>query len=183
MTSPGVSFSIRLFVSPATSTRTRSLTVEDVDLLLAEIRESVPRHWFDISEDGTLDIDDLTTWVHELNNTWIGDANLDGEFNSSDLVEVLSAGTYELDVDAGWASGDFDGSGRFDSSDLDRCPRRRRLRAGTASGGCAGAAGVRNTDRRLDRRLERVKNASAAILIDDSHRESERQRRIRHWAE
>jgi hypothetical protein len=34
------------------------------------------------------------------------------------LIDALAAGTYEVDVVAGWASGDFDGSGRFDSSDL-----------------------------------------------------------------
>jgi hypothetical protein len=33
-------------------------------------------------------------------------------------VEVLSAGTYEADVEAGWSAGDFDASGRFDSADL-----------------------------------------------------------------
>ena len=56
--------------------------------------------------------------VADLYNTWIGDANLDGEFNSGDLVAVLSSGTYEADVDAVWSSGDFDGSGRTDSGDL-----------------------------------------------------------------
>ena len=43
---------------------------------------------------------------------------LHGEFNSGDLITALAAGTYEKDVEAGWASGDFDGSGRFDTGDL-----------------------------------------------------------------
>jgi hypothetical protein len=51
-------------------------------------------------------------------NTWIGDANLDKVFDSSDLVDVLSAGTYEAAVEAVWSTGDFNGSGRFDSKDL-----------------------------------------------------------------
>jgi hypothetical protein len=47
-----------------------------------------------------------------------GDANLDGEFNSSDLVEVFQRGKYELDIDAGWAEGDWNGDRRFDSGDM-----------------------------------------------------------------
>jgi hypothetical protein len=53
-----------------------------------------------------------------MKNTYVGDANLDGEFNSADLIDALAAGTYELERDTGWASGDFDGNGRFESSDL-----------------------------------------------------------------
>ena len=49
---------------------------------------------------------------------WIGDANLDGEFNSSDLVQVFLQAKYEVDVKAYWAAGDWNGDRRFDSSDL-----------------------------------------------------------------
>ena len=31
-------------------------------------------------------------WVNDLKNTWIGDANLDLEFNSGDMVQVFVAG-------------------------------------------------------------------------------------------
>jgi hypothetical protein len=43
---------------------------------------------------------------------------MDGQFNSSDLVSVLAAGVYEVNVDAVWSTGDFNGDGRFNSSDL-----------------------------------------------------------------
>jgi hypothetical protein len=70
-------------------------------------------------DDGTLtDPTERSNYVHGVLGTWIGDSNLDGEFNSGDLVTVLAAGTYEMDIDASWVSGDFDGSGRFDSGDL-----------------------------------------------------------------
>ena len=70
-------------------------------------------------DDGTLtDPMERSDYVHNVLGTWIGDSNLDGEFNSSDLVTAIAAGTYEMDIDAGWASGDFNGSGRFDTSDL-----------------------------------------------------------------
>jgi hypothetical protein len=49
-----------------------------------------------------------------------GDANLDGVFNSGDLVQVFTFGEYE-DADVGnshWESGDWNGDGDFNTSDL-----------------------------------------------------------------
>ena len=46
------------------------------------------------------------------------DVNLDGQFDSSDLVTLFQAGTYDKDVDAAWSEGDLNGDGRFDSADL-----------------------------------------------------------------
>ena len=56
--------------------------------------------------------------MKDLRNTWIGDANLDGEFNSGDLVSVLAAGTYETGAAAVWSTGDFNGDGLTNTSDL-----------------------------------------------------------------
>ena len=60
--------------------------------------------------------------------TWYGDANLDGEFDSGDMVQVFTAGRYEtnpiLDTSgrllnpASWSEGDWNGDGVFDSSDM-----------------------------------------------------------------
>ena len=47
-----------------------------------------------------------------------GDANRDGLFNSSDLVQVFSAGKFESNQAATWAEGDWNGDGSFNSSDL-----------------------------------------------------------------
>ena len=57
-------------------------------------------------------------WIHEIAEARAGDANFDGEFNSSDLVEVWAAGTYQQRRTARWTTGDWDFDGRFDSSDL-----------------------------------------------------------------
>ena len=59
-------------------------------------------------------------WVHELKNTYYGDANLDGEFDSADLVQVFEANEYEDDIpnNSGWADGDWDGDREFTSQDL-----------------------------------------------------------------
>ncbi len=63
---------------------------------------------------------DRPHWITELRQTWIGDANLDGEFNSGDLVDVFQAGEYEdvSELNSGWAEGDFDGDGDFTTGDL-----------------------------------------------------------------
>ena len=57
-----------------------------------------------------VDETDRGIWVRDLKFTWFGDATLDGEFNSGDLVAVLASGNYEVDVDAVWSTGDFTGT-------------------------------------------------------------------------
>jgi hypothetical protein len=49
-----------------------------------------------------------------------GDANLDGIFNSSDLVQIFQRGQYEdgRTGNSGWAEGDWNCDGEFNSSDL-----------------------------------------------------------------
>ena len=34
--------------------------------------------------------DDVTAWAHDAFGTWLGDANLDHEFTSDDLIQVLA---------------------------------------------------------------------------------------------
>ena len=66
---------------------------------------------YDLTNDGEVNFDDRKVWVEELKNTWIGDADLNGEFKSSDMVQVFAAGKYETGEDAGWAQGDWNGDG------------------------------------------------------------------------
>ena len=94
------------------------LNVLDIDDLSRQVRLGLHPSPFDVTLDGLVNSNDRDVWVHQLKRTYFGDANLDSEFNSSDLITALAAGTYEADVDAGWGSGDFDGSGRFDTGDL-----------------------------------------------------------------
>jgi hypothetical protein len=92
--------------------------VNDINLLTMKVIEQSQDLAFDLSGDGKVDQEDRRVWVEELFPTWFGDANLDGEFNSTDLVDVLAAGTYEANVDSDWAGGDFNGDARTNSSDL-----------------------------------------------------------------
>jgi hypothetical protein len=100
--------------------RDGDLDVSDIQQLMAAISTGSDEPTFDTDGTWTVDIADLRFWVEELKHTWFGDANLDGQFNSTDLVLVLAEGEYE-DVVAGnsnWASGDWDGDGDFTTADL-----------------------------------------------------------------
>ncbi len=94
------------------------LDAADIDDLTSQVARGADNLTYDLNSDNQVDQGDIEVWVKDLFPSWIGDADLDGEFNSSDLVVVLSAGTYEMDQDAVWSTGDFNGDGRTNSSDL-----------------------------------------------------------------
>ena len=48
-------------------------------------------------------VDYLSLTHIPISHTYFGDADLDREFDSSDLISALAAGTYESNVNAGWA--------------------------------------------------------------------------------
>ena len=66
--------------------------------------------------EGNVYLDDLDIAI--LKKDWIGDANLDGEFNSGDLVGVFAANKFDTGETAAWSQGDWNGDRRFNSSDL-----------------------------------------------------------------
>jgi uncharacterized protein YjbI with pentapeptide repeats len=102
------------------------LSAEDVDYLSRRIRTGFmswqPVEMFDLNADSVVDHDDISVWVKDIKHTYFGDANLDGEFNSNDLVAVFVHGEYEdqVSVNSSWATGDWNADGEFDSSDLVR---------------------------------------------------------------
>ena len=57
-------------------------------------------------------------WVYDLKNTYFGDANLDGKFDSGDFVEVFIPGKYETEEEALWNEGDWTGDMVFDTGDF-----------------------------------------------------------------
>lgn len=73
---------------------------------------------FDLTGDGVTDIKDREFWVNDLKNTWMGDADLNGVFDSSDFVLVFGVGKYETEQMAGWAEGDWNGDMLFNTSDF-----------------------------------------------------------------
>jgi hypothetical protein len=94
------------------------LNAADIDDLTAQSASVTHPAAYDLNDDNLVDTADVTVWIKDLFSSWIGDADLNGEFNSSDLVAVLASGTYEANVDSVWSTGDFNGDGRTNSGDL-----------------------------------------------------------------
>ncbi len=97
-----------------------TLDVADLDELTSGIRASSPDARYDLNLDRVIDAEDRRVWIVELRHTYFGDADLDDEFNSGDLVQVFQAGEYEDPIAANstWSTGDWDGDADFTSSDL-----------------------------------------------------------------
>ena len=77
--------------------------------------------------DGDGDTDLLASSIFDNKVAWFenllpppGDANRDGRFNSTDLVQVFQIGEYEdaFENNSTWQEGDWNGDGDFDSGDL-----------------------------------------------------------------
>ena len=118
------------------------LDVNDVNLILQAIAEQKHPAQLDLDNRGTVDAVDLRIWVKDLKHTWFGDADLSGEFDSSDFVQVFEAAEYETGASR-WLGPKATGTatGIFDIRRLHHGIHRRRLRARTTDrrGGGAGA--------------------------------------------
>ena len=98
----------------------QQLDVADIDQLTRIATSGTNEAYYDLNGDQLVDFDDRSFWVKDLKHTWFGDANLDGEFNSGDLVAVFAAGEYQdnIPLNSGWATGDWNGDGDFTSVDF-----------------------------------------------------------------
>ncbi len=98
------------------------LDVADVNLMLTEIKAGSNAPEFDLNADSLVDRLDLNLLVTDPGNlnTYIGDADLSGEFGTSDLVAVFGAGEYEDGVmmNSTWETGDWNGDAEFGTGDL-----------------------------------------------------------------
>lgn len=116
----GVPLTVQLAASgPCDTNRDGAIDSTDIDTLFLAIREGSLAH--DLNRDGSVDLEDVGFYLNGFcRSTWFGDSNLDGEFNSGDLVAVFEAGQYEDDIDKNstWATGDWDGDQEFTSSDM-----------------------------------------------------------------
>jgi hypothetical protein len=92
----------------------------DIDLLYAALRLGTTDPQFDLDGNGLSDQRDTDWLVEQILGTVYGDANLDGHFDTADLIAVFQAGKFEdqFDDNAGWAEGDWDGDGDFGTGDL-----------------------------------------------------------------
>ncbi|MCA9215536.1 MAG: hypothetical protein KDB27_20870 [Planctomycetales bacterium] len=74
----------------------------------------------DFNNDGRFDAFDRQYYIEQVLGTFVGDSNLDGEFNSEDLVTIFKAAEYEdgIPLNSTWVEGDWNGDREFDSGDL-----------------------------------------------------------------
>ncbi|MEZ6121189.1 MAG: FG-GAP-like repeat-containing protein [Pirellulaceae bacterium] len=91
----------------------------DVDLLFAAMRVAGDPK-FDLNADGMVNSDDAKFLLFEILDTPVGDVNLDGFFDSADLVIIFQANQYDDGVQGNstWRTGDWNGDYDFDSADL-----------------------------------------------------------------
>ena len=65
---------------------------------------------------------DRDAWIESSSpdgfNTYIGDSDLNGQFDEQDIVAAFIAGQYLSGGAAGWADGDWDGNLSFDDQDF-----------------------------------------------------------------
>ena len=93
---------------------------EDIDALCQQILRGGDNLLYDLNGDNTLDSQDFDQLIAGVLRTTPGDSNLDGRFDSADLVLVFQAGQYEDAVvgNSGWSQGDWNCDGEFTTSDL-----------------------------------------------------------------
>lgn len=96
------------------------LDADDIDQISAAVRAGSTDAKFDMNKDASVTAADRIYWVETLKKTYLGNANLDDEFNSADFITVFQAGQYEDAIvgNSTWATGDFDGDGDFGSGDF-----------------------------------------------------------------
>ena len=92
----------------------------DIDLFSEGYRVSPPDLSLDLTADGSVNEQDRDYFITELMGIEYGDSNLDGVFNSTDLIRIFTFGEYEdnLPGNSTWAEGDWNMDGDFNSSDL-----------------------------------------------------------------
>ncbi|MCA9214526.1 MAG: spondin domain-containing protein [Planctomycetales bacterium] len=92
----------------------------DIDALTTQTANETADLLYDLDGDFAVSHNDRNVWVKDLANTWYGDADLNGAFDSSDLIHVFQTSEYEdqLRENSTWRSGDWNGDFEFDSGDL-----------------------------------------------------------------
>ena len=95
-----------------------SVDADDIDRLYANLGNQIAK--YDLNGDAFVDNLDVDYLIEHLLSSTYGDSNLDGVFNSSDLVLVFGSGEYEDSVDGNstWSDGDWNGDGDFTTADL-----------------------------------------------------------------
>ena len=113
-------YALGLAALPGDLNQDTKVDTHDIDRLCKGIKAQSQDSAFDLNDSGDIDLDDYDYLVRVILGTGPGDANLDGVFDSSDLVQVFQRGEYEDNqtANSGWSEGDWNCDGEFNSSDL-----------------------------------------------------------------
>lgn len=94
----------------------------DIDSLIAEIASGANNPSFDLTGDGSVNLDDRDRWLADAATEngfagpyFLGDANIDGSVNASDLNDL---GISWQTAASAWSQGDFTANGLVDAQDL-----------------------------------------------------------------
>lgn len=93
-----------------------SLDAGDLDLLANG--QATNDKAYDLDGSNSTDFTDRLIWVRDLKNSWIGDSDLNGQFNTADFVSVFQAGKFETGQSATWTEGDWNGDKLFSTADF-----------------------------------------------------------------
>ncbi len=103
---------------PGDFNRDGQIDMADIDLLTAAAAANENDVAFDLNADRLVNGDDVQVWIKDLKYGWLGDADVNGTFDSNDFIRVFVSGKYEQALPAVWSEGDWDGDGRFTSGDF-----------------------------------------------------------------
>ncbi|MCP4191968.1 MAG: hypothetical protein GY768_15255 [Planctomycetaceae bacterium] len=107
------------FPLPADKDENGILGPEDLDRLASAIRTQSTDPFYDVNQDGDLDLADYSDLITML-DTVPGDSNFDRRFDSQDFIITFQTGEYEDNQPANstWIDGDWTGDTEFDSRDF-----------------------------------------------------------------
>ena len=94
--------------------------LDEADIMMFCELKAEGNRAIDFSGDEQINDQDLRLFLRHGLGTVVGDANLDGLFDSGDIVQVFRTGEYEdgTQGNSTWSEGDWNCSGDFGSDDL-----------------------------------------------------------------
>ena len=92
----------------------------DIEAIQDAFRKGSTDLKFDLDGNWVVDSTDRDYWVYTIANSTYGDVNLNGVFDSSDLVHLFQINQYEDQVarNSTWTTGDWNGDQEFTSADF-----------------------------------------------------------------